>query len=44
VATKAMASMSRVCKPRTALLVDLFDGQAILQGRWVMLDVAGYAV
>ena len=29
VAAKSIASMSRVCRPRTALLVDLFDGQAI---------------
>ena len=28
---------------RTVLLVDLFDGQAIPQGGWVMTDVARYA-
>ena len=41
VAAKPIASMSRVCKPRTALLVDLFDGQSSSQGGWVMPDVAG---
>ena len=39
----ALPSMSRVSKPRTDSLSDLFDGQAIPQGGWVMPDKAGSA-